>query len=73
LIESLTERLVVALGELYGDRRRTQAMRTTAYRDAALVESLGEVMSATWFALLDRAVEVLVAVRRARGAGADAS
>jgi hypothetical protein len=42
-------------------------MWTTAYRDAALVESLGEIMNTTWFSLLDRAVQVLAAGRRLRG------
>jgi len=57
------ERLTAALAELYPYYRQTQAMWTTAYRDARLVESLGEVMDGTWFALLARAVEVLAAGR----------
>ena len=61
------ERLVVALGELYAYYRDTQAMWTTAYRDAGVVESLGEIMDGTWFALLDRAVDVLAAGRGRRG------
>jgi AcrR family transcriptional regulator len=61
------ERLGVALGELYAYYRRTQAMWTTAYRDAALVESLGAVMDTTWFPLLDRAVELLAVGRGGRG------
>ncbi len=61
------ERLGEALGQLYGYYRRTQGMWTTAYRDAALVESLGAVMDATWFPLLDRAVELLAAGRGLRG------
>jgi AcrR family transcriptional regulator len=61
------ERLGVALGELYAYYRRTQAMWTTAYRDAGLVESLGAVMNTTWFAFLDRAVDVLAAGRGLRG------
>jgi AcrR family transcriptional regulator len=61
------ERLSAALGELYAYYRETQAMWTTAYRDARLVESLGEIMDATWFALLDRAVEALAAGRGLRG------
>ncbi len=61
------ERTSIALGELYGYYRRTEAMWTTAYRDAALVESLGAIMDATWFALLDRAVDVLAAGRGLRG------
>jgi AcrR family transcriptional regulator len=61
------QRLRVAVGELYDYYRRTQAMWTTAYRDAALVESLGTIMDTTWFALLDRAVEVLAAGRGLRG------
>jgi hypothetical protein len=44
-------------------------MWTTAYRDVALVESLGEIMDRTWFALLTRAVEVLIARRGLRGGG----
>lgn len=62
------ERLAAALGELYAYYRRTQAMWTTAYRDARLVESLGEVMDSAWFTLLDRAVAVLAAGRGVRGA-----
>jgi AcrR family transcriptional regulator len=62
------ERLATALAELYAYYRETQAMWTTSYRDARLVESLGEIMDATWFALLDRAVEVLAAGRGSRGA-----
>jgi AcrR family transcriptional regulator len=70
------ERLRAALAELYGYYRETQAMWSTAYRDAPLVESLGRIMDETWFALLDRAVEVLApgwgarGRRRARLAGA---
>jgi AcrR family transcriptional regulator len=62
------DRLDRALAELYAYYRRTEAMWTTAYRDAALVESLGEIMNTTWFARLDRAVQVLAAGRRLRGA-----
>jgi AcrR family transcriptional regulator len=62
------ERLASALGELYAYYGRTEAMWTTAYRDAQLVDSLGEVMNSSWFALLDRAVEVLAAGRGLRGA-----
>jgi AcrR family transcriptional regulator len=62
------ERLERALGELYVYYRETQAMWTTAYRDAALVESLGQIMDASWFPVLARAVEVLTAGRRVRGA-----
>jgi AcrR family transcriptional regulator len=62
------ERLEGALVELYAYYRETHAMWTTAYRDARLVESLGEVMDATWFALLARAVEVLAKGRGLRGA-----
>jgi AcrR family transcriptional regulator len=62
------ERLRRALGELYSYYRATQAMWSTAYRDAGIVDSLGEIMEATWFALLDRAVEVLAAGRGVRGA-----
>lgn len=61
------ERLGVALGELYAYYRKTEAMWTTSYRDAALVESLGAIMDATWFASLDRAVERLAAGRGLRG------
>jgi AcrR family transcriptional regulator len=61
------ERLHTALGELYTYYRQTQAMWSTSYRDAALVEPLGTVMEQTWFALLARAVEVLAAGRGARG------
>jgi hypothetical protein len=61
------ERLRVALAELYAYYRATQAMWTTAYRDAPLVESLGAIMDASWFALLARAVEVLAAGRDLRG------
>ena len=61
------ERLGAALAELYAYYGETQAMWTTAYRDARLVESLGEIMDSTWFALLDRAVEVLAAGRGLRG------
>jgi AcrR family transcriptional regulator len=60
-------RLAVALEELYAYYRETQAMWTTAYRDAPLVESLGEIMEGTWFTLLDRAVDVLAAGRGLRG------
>jgi AcrR family transcriptional regulator len=60
-------RLVHALVERYRYYRATQAMWTTAYRDAALVTPLGEIMDATWFALLERAVEVLAAGRGLRG------
>ncbi len=60
-------RLATALGELYAYYDETQAMWTTAYRDAPLVAALGEIMDATWFALLDRAVEVLAAGRGLRG------
>ena len=62
------ERLARALAELYAYYRDTQAMWATAYRDARLVESLGEVMDTTWFALLARAVDVLAAGRGVRGA-----
>jgi AcrR family transcriptional regulator len=61
------ERLDAALVELYAYYRRTQTMWTTAYRDAALVESLGAIMDAAWFAFLDRAVDVLAAGRGLRG------
>jgi AcrR family transcriptional regulator len=61
------QRLAAALRELYAYYRETQAMWTTAYRDVALVESLGEIMDRTWFALLERAVEVLAAGRGLRG------
>jgi AcrR family transcriptional regulator len=61
------ERLRVALAELYAYYRGTRAMWTTAYRDAPLVESLGAIMDASWFALLERAVEVLAAGRDLRG------
>ena len=67
-IEDPGERLDRALTELYGYYRETQAMWTTAYRDARLVESLGEIMDAAWFAVLDRAVEMLAAGRGVRGA-----
>jgi AcrR family transcriptional regulator len=63
------QRLAAALRELYEYYRQTQAMWTTAYRDVALVESLGEIMDRTWFALLSRAVEVLIAGRGLRGNG----
>jgi AcrR family transcriptional regulator len=62
------ERLARALGELFDYYRETRAMWTTAYRDAGLVESLGRVMDATWFAFLARAVETLAAGRGLRGA-----
>ncbi len=62
------DRLDHALAELYAYYRGTRAMWTTAYRDAALVESLGEVMDNTWFALLERAVQALTAGRGLRGA-----
>ena len=62
------ERLDRALAELYAYYRRTQSMWTTAYRDAALVDSLGKIMDSTWFSLLDRMVEVLAAGRGLRGA-----
>jgi AcrR family transcriptional regulator len=68
-ISDVDARLGVALGELYAYYRDTQAMWSTAYRDAALVESLGAIMDATWFRLLDRAVDVLAHGRRARGRG----
>ena len=42
-------------------------MWTTAYRDAALVEALRDIMQTAWFALLDRAVDVLAASRGLRG------
>lgn len=61
------ERLHAALGELYAYYRRTQAMWSTSYRDAALVEPLGMIMERTWFAFLAHAVEVLTAGRGARG------
>ena len=61
------ERLVTALGELYAYYRDTQAMWTTAYRDAGVVDPLGQIMDRTWFALLDRAVDVLAAGRGRRG------
>jgi AcrR family transcriptional regulator len=61
------ERLADALAELYAYYAETQAMWTTSYRDAGLVESLGAIMEQTWFALLDRAVDVLAAGRGARG------
>jgi AcrR family transcriptional regulator len=60
------ERLAGALPELYAYYRETRAMWANAYRDAPLVEPLGEIMSNTWFALLDRAVEVLLAGRGLR-------
>lgn len=60
-------RVRAALGELYAYYRGTQAMWTTAYRDAPIVAPLGAVMDATWFPLLDRAVEVLAAGRGLRG------
>jgi AcrR family transcriptional regulator len=61
------ERLERALEELYAYYRETRAMWSTAYRDAQLVESLGEIMDTTWFPLLDRAVEVLGAGWGMRG------
>ena len=61
------ERLNVAIGELYTYYGHTQAMWTTAYRDAALVEALRDIMQTAWFALLDRAVDVLAAGRGLRG------
>ena len=61
------ERLAVALGELYAYYRTTEAMWSTAYRDAALVESLGTIMNRSWFPFLASAVETLAAGRRARG------
>jgi AcrR family transcriptional regulator len=61
------ERLQVALDQLYDYYRQTRAMWSTAYRDAALVESLGTIMDRTWFALLGRAVEVLAVGRGLRG------
>jgi AcrR family transcriptional regulator len=61
------ERLEVSLGQLYDYYRQTDAMWTTSYRDAALVEPLGTIMEATWFALLDRAVECLIVGRGLRG------
>jgi AcrR family transcriptional regulator len=60
-------RLIAALDELYAYYRETQAMWTTSYRDAPLVEALGEIMDGTWFALLSRAVDVLAAGRGLRG------
>jgi AcrR family transcriptional regulator len=66
-IEDPGERVGSALRELYGYYRETSAMWTTSYRDAALVEPLGAIMDATWFAYLERAVEVLAAGRRLRG------
>jgi AcrR family transcriptional regulator len=62
------ERLERALAELHAYYRQTRAMWSTAYRDAQLVESLGRIMDTTWFELLDRAVEVLAAGWRVRGA-----
>jgi AcrR family transcriptional regulator len=61
------ERLAVALGELYAYYRTTEAMWSTAYRDAALVESLGTIMNRTWFVFLSSGVEILAAGRGARG------
>jgi AcrR family transcriptional regulator len=61
------ERLEIALEELYRYYRETSAMWTTAHRDASLVDSLGEIMDGSWFALLDRAADVLTAGRRLRG------
>jgi AcrR family transcriptional regulator len=60
-------RLRTALEELYAYYRETQAMWTTAYRDAPLVESLGRIMEETWFALLERAVARLAAGWGVRG------
>lgn len=61
------ERLAAALGELYAFYRTTQAMWSTAYRDAGLVESLGAIMNRTWYAFLASGVEILAAGRGARG------
>jgi len=61
------ERLARALRELFAYYGRTQAMWTTAYRDAPLVPALGEIMDRTWFALLEEAVNVLSTGRGARG------
>ena len=61
------QRLHAALRELYAYYRQTQAMWSTAYRDAALVEALGTIMDETWFPLLDRAVEILAGGRPVRG------
>lgn len=61
------QRLRNALGELYAYYRQTQAMWSTAYRDAPLVEALGSVMGETWFPLLERAVEILAGGRAVRG------
>jgi AcrR family transcriptional regulator len=61
------ERVSRGLRELYSYYRETRAMWSTAYRDAPLVESLGEVMDGTWFAHLDRAVDALAAGRGLRG------
>jgi AcrR family transcriptional regulator len=66
-ISDPAERLERALGELYAYYRETRAMWSTAYRDAQLVEPLGEIMDTTWFSLLDRAVEVLAAGWGLRG------
>jgi AcrR family transcriptional regulator len=60
------ERLAVALAELYAYYRTTQAMWSTAYRDAALVESLGAIMDRTWFTYLASSAEILIAGRAAR-------
>lgn len=61
------ERLAVALASLYPYYAETQAMWTTAYRDAPLVPSLGAIMDSAWFALLDRAVDMLARGRGLRG------
>jgi AcrR family transcriptional regulator len=61
------KRLRTAIEELYGYYRETQAMWSTAYRDAPLVESLGRVMDETWFAFLARTVEELASGWGARG------
>lgn len=61
------ERAAAAIAQIYDYYRSTSAMWTTAYRDAGLVEPLGDIMDATWFALLDRAVAVLARGRGFRG------
>lgn len=57
----------MALDELFAYYRGTQAMWTTAYWDATLVEPLGEIMDATWFLFLALVVDILAGGRGLHG------
>ena len=69
VIEDPDERLRVALRELYGHYRRTEAMLENLFRDEAAVETVRKTFS-EFHAYLADAADVLMRGRGLRGAGA---